>query len=150
MRKLQGAMTAMVTPFQNDRLDKAQLRRFIDWQIQEGIDGLVPCGTTGESPVLDEQEQLELIALTVEQVNKRVPVIAGAGTNDTRKTIKLAKSAKEAGADAILVIVPYYNKPNPEGQYLHFKALNDEVALPIVIYNNPARTIVDMPVEIMD
>jgi len=139
----------MVTPFLNDQVDEGQLRRFVDWQIQEGISGLVPCGTTGESPVLDEKEQEKVIAITVETVNRRIPVVAGAGTNDTRKTIKFAHTAKKTGADAILVIVPYYNKPNPEGQFLHFKKINDEVDLPIIIYNNPARSVVDMPVEIM-
>lgn len=147
--KFRGALTAMITPFVEEKVDENNLRRFIQWQIAEGIDGLVPCGTTGESPVLNEEEQDRVIRLTVETAEGKIPIIAGAGTNDTRKSVQLGKAAKKAGADALLVIVPYYNKPNPEGQYLHFKMLHDEVGLPIVIYNNPGRTIIDMPVEIM-
>ncbi|HEX2582371.1 MAG TPA: 4-hydroxy-tetrahydrodipicolinate synthase [Dongiaceae bacterium] len=144
-----GAMTALVTPFDGAVIDESAYRRFIEWQIAEGIDGLVPCGTTGESPTLDSEEQVRAIAVACELAGGRIPVIAGAGTNDTRKSVILGLAARRAGADALLVIVPYYNKPGGEGLYLHFKHIHDEVGLPIVIYNNPARTIVDMSVELM-
>ena len=135
-----GAYTALVTPFKNGKVDEERYREFIEWQIAEGIDGLVPCGTTGESATLTHQEHEEVIRICIDQVKKRVPVIAGAGSNNTAEAIRLTKFAKEAGADAALHITPYYNKPTQQGLYAHFKAINDAVDLPLIVYNVPGRT----------
>lgn len=135
-----GAFTALVTPFRNGRIDEERYRDLIEWQIQEGINGLVPCGTTGESATLSHEEHEAVIRICIEQARGRVPVIAGAGSNNTREAIGLARFAKQAGADAILLITPYYNKPTQEGLYAHFKAITDEVALPAIAYNVPGRT----------
>ena len=135
-----GAFTALVTPFKNGRIDEERYRSLIEWQIQEGINGLVPCGTTGESATLSHEEHEAVIRICIEQAKGRVPVIAGAGSNNTREAIGLARFAKQAGADAILLITPYYNKPTQEGLFAHFKAITDEVALPTIAYNVPGRT----------
>jgi len=135
-----GAFTALVTPFRNGKVDEEKYREFIEWQITEGIDGLVPCGTTGESATLTHQEHEEVIRICIDQAKKRVPVIAGAGSNNTAEAIRLTKFAKEAGADAALHITPYYNKPTQEGLFAHFKAIGEAVALPIIAYNVPGRT----------
>ena len=137
---LSGAMTAMVTPFREGRLDEPRLREQIEYQIKGGIDGLVPVGTTGESPTLDFPEHERVIALTVEAVRGRVPVIAGTGANATTEALELHSFAKKAGATACLSVNPYYNKPTQEGLYRHFMTLADRVDLPIVLYNIPART----------
>ncbi|WP_285904847.1 4-hydroxy-tetrahydrodipicolinate synthase [Pseudodesulfovibrio pelocollis] len=137
---LRGAFTALSTPFRDGAVDEATYRDFIEWQIDQGIDGLVPCGTTGEAATLSHEEQGRIIRICVDQVRRRVPVIAGAGSNSTREAIELTRLAKEAGADATLQITPYYNKPTPEGLIAHFKAIAAEVSIPMVIYNVPGRT----------
>jgi 4-hydroxy-tetrahydrodipicolinate synthase len=144
-----GSFTALITPFRNGELDEAAFRRLVEWQISEGTHGLVPVGTTGESPTLSHGEHKRIVELTVEIANKRVPVIAGAGSNATSEAIDFARHAATVGADAVLVVTPYYNKPTQEGLYQHFKAINDTVDIPIVIYNIPGRSVVDMSVETM-
>jgi 4-hydroxy-tetrahydrodipicolinate synthase len=137
----EGVFTALVTPFTTDgKLDEAALRRLVDCQIKEGIDGLVPVGTTGESPTLSQEETEAVIRIVVEQARGKVPVIAGAGSNSTEKAIHLAERAKKLGANASLQVAPYYNKPTAEGFYRHFMAIADAVDLPMVIYNIPGRT----------
>jgi 4-hydroxy-tetrahydrodipicolinate synthase len=144
-----GSMPALITPFKNGAVDEQAFRDFVEWQIQEGSDGLVPCGTTGESPTLSHDEHMRVTEMCIEVSNGRVPVIAGAGSNSTREAIGLAKHAKAAGADAALVVTPYYNKPTQEGLYQHYKAIHDAAEIPIIIYNIPGRSIVDMTVETM-
>jgi 4-hydroxy-tetrahydrodipicolinate synthase len=144
-----GSITALITPFRNGRIDEVGLQSFVEWQIAEGTDGFVPCGTTGESPTLSHEEHHRVVELCVEVSKGKVPVIAGAGSNSTAEAIDLARHAKKVGADAVLVVTPYYNKPTQEGLYQHFKAINDAVDIPIVIYNIPARSVVDMSVETM-
>lgn len=139
-----GAFTALVTPFRNGKVDEERYREFIEWQITEGINGLVPCGTTGESATLTHQEHEEVIRICIDQAKKRVPVIAGAGSNNTAEAIRLTKFAKEAGADAALHITPYYNKPTQQGLFEHFKAIGAAVDLPIIAYNVPGRTSVNI------
>lgn len=139
-----GAYTALVTPFRNGKVDEETYRAFVEWQIGEGIDGLVPCGTTGESATLTHQEHEEVIRICIDQAKKRVPVIAGAGSNNTAEAIRLTKFAKEAGADAALHITPYYNKPTQQGLFEHFKAIGEAVDLPIIAYNVPGRTSVSI------
>lgn len=144
-----GSMPALITPFKNGELDEQAFRDFVEWQIQEGSDGLVPVGTTGESPTLSHEEHRRVVELCIEVAKGRVPVIAGAGSNSTREAIALSQHAKKAGADAALVVTPYYNKPTQEGLYLHYKAIHDAAELPIIIYNIPGRSIVDMSVATM-
>jgi 4-hydroxy-tetrahydrodipicolinate synthase len=144
-----GSFTALITPFRHGELDEPAFRRLVEWQISEGTHGLVPVGTTGESPTLSHSEHKRIVELTVEIANKRVPVIAGAGSNATSEAIDFARHAAKVGADAVLVVTPYYNKPTQEGLYLHFKAVNDAADIPIVIYNIPGRSVVDMSVETM-
>ncbi|HWP82140.1 MAG TPA: 4-hydroxy-tetrahydrodipicolinate synthase [Bacteroidota bacterium] len=140
-KKFQGTATALVTPFRQDgSLDESTLRKLVDWQIASGVEGLVPCGTTGENPTLSDNEHRRVVEVVIEQTRGRAVVIAGAGSNDTNKAIKLAKFAEEAGADYALVVGPYYNKPTQEGYYQHFKAVADAVEIPIIIYNVPGRT----------
>jgi 4-hydroxy-tetrahydrodipicolinate synthase len=141
---ISGALTAMVTPFRDGKLDEARLREQIEFQISGGIDGLVPVGTTGESPTLDFPEHERVIELTVQYSKKRVPVIAGTGANATTEALELHQFAKKAGADACLSVNPYYNKPTQEGLYRHFMTLADKVELPIVLYNIPGRTGITM------
>jgi 4-hydroxy-tetrahydrodipicolinate synthase len=142
--KLSGAMTALVTPFRNGELDEAALRKQVSHQIEQGINGLVPVGTTGESPTLSFREHERVIELTIEVAAKRVPVIAGVGANATSEALELHAFAKKAGADAGLSVNPYYNKPSQEGLYRHFMTLADKVDLPIVLYNIPGRTGITM------
>ncbi|WP_255683891.1 MULTISPECIES: 4-hydroxy-tetrahydrodipicolinate synthase [unclassified Xanthobacter] len=144
-----GSFTALVTPFRDGALDEKAFRAFVDWQIAEGTHGLVPVGTTGESPTLTHEEHNQVVAWTVEQAAGRVPVIAGAGSNNTAEAIALATHAQEVGASAVLVVTPYYNKPTQEGLYRHFKAIAEAVDLPIFIYNIPGRSVIDMSVETM-
>ncbi len=144
-----GSITALITPFKNGSLDEEALRRFVDWQITEGTHGLVPTGTTGESPTLNFDEHKRVIDITIETARGRVPVIAGTGSNSTDEAIELSTHAEKSGADGILIVNPYYNKPTQEGLYQHFKAINDRVGIPIVIYNIPSRTNVDMSVDTM-
>src|SRR5690348_1850517 len=144
-----GSFTALVTPFRDDALDQEAFRDLIEWQIAEGANGLVPVGTTGESPTLSHDEHSQVVEWCIDQAMGRVPVIAGAGSNSTREAIALARHAEEAGADAVLVVTPYYNKPTQEGLYQHFKAINDAIGIPIIIYNIPARSVIDMSVDTM-
>jgi 4-hydroxy-tetrahydrodipicolinate synthase len=144
-----GSITALVTPMQNGSLDEEAFRAFVEWQIEEGTHGLVPVGTTGESPTLSHEEHRRIVKICIEVADGRVPVIAGAGSNNTKEAIDLARFAEEAGADGLLVVTPYYNKPNQEGLYQHYKAINDAVGIPIFIYNIPPRSVIDMNVDTM-
>ena len=144
MQAIQGAITALVTPMQNNRVDEKGLVDLIEFQIQNGIHGIVPCGTTGESATLSFKEHKRVIELTVQTVAGRVPVIAGTGANNTLEAIELTESAKESGADAVLSVVPYYNKPSQEGLYQHFKTIADAVDIPMLLYNVPGRTVTNM------
>ena len=144
-----GSYTALITPFRNGGVDEAAFARIVDWQIAEGIHGLVPVGTTGESPTLDYDEHKRVIEICVETAKKRVPVIAGTGSNSTDEAIELSQYAEKVGADGVLIVTPYYNKPTQEGLYQHFKAINDAINIPIIIYNIPGRSIVDMSVQTM-
>src|SRR5271156_1865964 len=139
-----GSLVALITPFQNGGVDESAFQELVSWQVGQGTHGLVPCGTTGESPALHDNEHRRVIALCVEAANGKVPVIAGTGTNSTDHTIALTRQAKAAGADAALIVCPYYNKPTQEGLYQHFKAVHDAVDIPIVVYNIPGRSAVDM------
>jgi 4-hydroxy-tetrahydrodipicolinate synthase len=139
-----GAMTALVTPMRDGQVDEAALEALVEWQVAEGIDALVPCGTTGESATLTHEEHAKVVRAVVRAAKKRVPVIAGAGSNSTAEAIALSKAARQAGADALLHITPYYNRPTQEGLYLHFRAVAEAVPLPIVLYNVPVRTGCDL------
>lgn len=142
MERFHGAITALVTPFIDGKLDEKGLVELIEYQIEGGIHGIVPCGTTGESATLDFDEHKRVIDLTVKTVAGRVPVIAGTGANNTKEAIELSESARDSGADAVLSVAPYYNKPNQEGLYQHFKAIAEAVDVPIFLYNVPGRTVV--------
>lgn len=144
MTKFRGAFVAIVTPFINGKVDEQGLRDLIEFQIAGGTHGIVPCGTTGESATMDHQEHHRVVELTIEAVNGRVPVLAGTGSNSTAESIELTRHAKEAGADGALMITPYYNRPSQEGLYQHFKAVAEAVDLPIILYNVPSRTGVNM------
>ena len=144
-----GSFTALVTPFKNGAVDEKAFRALVDWQIGEGTNGLVPVGTTGESPTLSHAEHRDVVEWCIGQARGRVPVVAGAGSNSTREAIDLARHAEHAGADAVLVVTPYYNKPTQECLYQHFKAINDAIGIPILIYNIPARSVIDMSVDTM-
>lgn len=144
-----GSIVALITPFRDGAVDEKAFQELVDWQIAEGTHGLVPCGTTGESPTLSHAEHMRVVELCVEAAVGRIPVIAGTGSNSTDEAIALAKHAKSAGADAQLVVTPYYNKPTQEGLFQHYKALQDAVDLPIIIYNIPGRSVVDMSVATM-
>jgi 4-hydroxy-tetrahydrodipicolinate synthase len=147
--RYKGSFTALVTPFKNGKVDEDAFRQFVDWQISEGTHGLVPVGTTGESPTLSHDEHKAVVEMCIKEAKGRVPVIAGAGSNNTIEAIDFARHAEKAGADAVLIVTPYYNKPNQEGLYQHFKAINDAIGIPIMIYNIPPRSVVDMSVETM-
>ncbi|MGN6550524.1 MAG: dihydrodipicolinate synthase family protein, partial [Pararhizobium sp.] len=145
-----GSIPALITPFTEDgAVDEDAFTAHVEWQIAEGSHGLVPVGTTGESPTLTHDEHKRVIELCVEVAKKRVPVIAGAGSNSTFETIDFVRHAENAGADAALVVTPYYNKPTQKGLYAHFAAVAEATKLPIVIYNIPGRSVIDMSVEIM-
>jgi 4-hydroxy-tetrahydrodipicolinate synthase len=144
-----GSFTALVTPFKNGSLDEGAFRALIDWQINEGTNGLVPVGTTGESPTLSHDEHMKVVEWCVDQAKGRVPVVAGAGSNSTKEAIDFSRHAEEVGADAVLIVTPYYNKPTQEGLYQHFKAINDAIGIPIIVYNIPARSVIDMSVDTM-
>jgi 4-hydroxy-tetrahydrodipicolinate synthase len=139
-----GAFTALVTPFAGGEVDEEAYRGLIEWQIEQGIDGVVPCGTTGESATLSHDEHKRVISICVDQVKGRVPVIAGAGSNNTREAIELTQAAKSAGADGALLITPYYNKPTQDGLVAHFKAIAEKVSMPFIVYNVPGRTSVNL------
>lgn len=145
----EGAFTALITPFKNGEVDWTAFENLVEWQIEQGIHGLVACGTTGESPCLSKEEHSSIVKRCVDMVKGRVPVIAGTGTNNTISTIAATEMAKLLGADAALIVAPYYNKPSQEGLYQHYKAVNDSVSLPVIIYNIPGRSIVDINVETM-
>jgi 4-hydroxy-tetrahydrodipicolinate synthase len=145
-----GSLVALVTPMRADgAVDEAAFASFVEWQIKQGTKGLVPVGTTGESPTLSHEEHRRVVEITVEVAAGRVPVIAGAGSNSTAEAIELVRHAKQAGADGALVVTPYYNKPTQEGLFLHYTAIADAVDLPVIIYNIPPRSVVDMSVETM-
>jgi 4-hydroxy-tetrahydrodipicolinate synthase len=144
-----GSLVALITPFRGGRVDEKAFQDFVAWQIAQGTHGLVPCGTTGESPTLSHDEHKRVVELCIEVAGRKVPVIAGTGSNSTAEAIDLTRHAKQAGADAALVVTPYYNKPTQDGLYRHFKAINDAVDLPIIIYNIPPRSVVDMSVATM-
>jgi 4-hydroxy-tetrahydrodipicolinate synthase len=139
-----GSLVALITPFRDGGVDENAFQEHVAWQVGQGTHGLVPCGTTGESPTLGDDEHKRVIALCVEVAKGKAPVIAGSGTNSTEHTIELTRQAKAAGADAALIVCPYYNKPTQEGLFQHFKAVHDAVDLPIIIYNIPGRSVVDM------
>lgn len=143
----EGCYTAIVTPFNQGKIDEPAFLKLIERQIQAGVNGIVPCGTTGESPTLSHEEHKRVVELTVKQVSGRVKVIAGAGSNSTAEAIDLTRFAKQAGADAALVITPYYNKPTQRGLYLHFEAIAQEVDIPIILYNVPGRTAVNLEID---
>ena len=144
---LRGSITALITPFANGALDEKAFSNLVDWQIKEGTHGLVPVGTTGESPSVSHEEHHRVIQLCVEVANKRVPVVAGAGSNSTAEAVELTRFAEDGGADAILSGVPYYNKPTQEGMFQHFSAVAGATDLPIVLYSVPGRTVVDLTVD---
>jgi 4-hydroxy-tetrahydrodipicolinate synthase len=144
-----GSFTALVTPFKNGDVDEKAFRELVNWQIAEGTNGLVPVGTTGESPTLSHQEHHEVVEWCIEEARGRVPVVAGAGSNSTKEAVALAQHAEKSGADAVLVVTPYYNKPTQEGLYQHFKSINDAIGIPIIIYNIPPRSVIDMSVDTM-
>jgi 4-hydroxy-tetrahydrodipicolinate synthase len=147
--RFRGSFTALVTPFKNGSVDEKAFRELVEWQITEGTHGLVPVGTTGESPTLSHDEHKQVVEWCVDQAKGRVPVIAGAGSNSTAEAIELSRHAEKAGANAVLIVTPYYNKPTQEGLYQHYKAINDAIGIPIIIYNIPGRSIVDMSVDTM-
>src|SRR6202521_3749617 len=147
--KFRGSFTALVTPFKNGSLDESAFRSLVGWQIAEGTHGLVPVGTTGESPTVNHDEHKRVVEWCIDEAGGRVPVIAGAGSNSTKEAIELAEHAEQAGASAVLVVTPYYNKPTQEGLYQHFKAINDAIGIPIIIYNIPPRSVIDMSVDTM-
>ncbi len=141
---IQGLYTALITPFKNGKVDEKAFQAFVEWQIAEGVHGLVPCGTTGESPTLTHEEHNRVIDLTIEVAKGRVQVMAGTGSNSTEEAIMTTKHAKKSGADSVLIVAPYYNKPTQEGLYQHFKAIHDAVEIPIIVYNVPGRSTVNI------
>ena len=144
-----GSITALITPFRNGKLDERAFRSFVEWQIEEGTEGLVPCGTTGESPTLSHAEHKRVTEICLDAADDKVPVIAGTGSNSTAEAIELTEHAKKAGAAAALIVTPYYNKPTQDGLFQHYKAIHDAVELPIIIYNIPGRCVVDMSIDTM-
>ncbi len=144
-----GSIVALLTPFKGGKVDETAFQSFVEWQVAQGTHGLVPCGTTGESPTLSHEEHNRVVELCIEAAGGKVPVMAGTGSNSTDEAIALTRHAKQAGAQAALVVTPYYNKPSQEGLYQHFKAIHDAADLPIFIYNIPGRSVVDMSVATM-
>ncbi len=144
-----GSITALVTPFAAGQFDEGAYRALVDWQIINGTHGLAPVGTTGESPTLSHAEHKQVVEVCVAEARGRVPVLAGAGSNNTQEAIDLARHAEKVGADGVLVVAPYYNKPSQEGLYRHFKAINDAIGIPIILYNIPPRSVVDISVDTM-
>lgn len=143
-KAIQGLYTALITPFNGGKLDEEAYAAFIEWQISEGVHGLVPCGTTGESPTLSAAEHNQVVEICIKTAAGRVPVMAGTGSNSTEEAIEFTRHAEKAGADSALLVVPYYNKPTPEGLFQHFKAVHDATDLPLVLYNIPGRSVVNM------
>jgi len=147
--RIQGSIPALITPMRDGQVDEQAFRKLVSWQIEQGSHGLVPCGTTGESPTLSHDEHMRVVEICVQETSGRVPVIAGAGSNSTDEAIALTRHAKSVGADAVLHVTGYYNKPSQEGQYRHFMAIADAVDIPILLYNIPARAIVEISVDTM-
>lgn len=147
MPLFKGSIPALITPFRGGDIDWKAFDALVEWQVEQGSHGVVPCGTTGESPTLTHDEHKAIVERTIAVVKKRIPVIAGTGSNSTAKTIELTQHAKKAGADAALIVTPYYNKPTQDGLYAHYKAINDAVALPVIMYNIPGRSVIDMKNE---
>ena len=146
---LKGSLVALITPFRDRKVDEKAFQNFVEWQIEQGTEGVVPCGTTGESPTLSHAEHKRVVELCIDVAKGRVPVVAGTGSNSTEEAIDFTRHAKEAGADAALVVTPYYNKPTQEGLYQHYKAITEAVELPVIIYNIPPRCVIDMSVATM-
>ena len=146
---LKGSIVALITPFKDDSLDEENYIKLIDYHLKNGTNGIVPGGTTGESPTLSHNEHKKIIEVSVKECNSKIPVIAGTGSNSTDEAIELSKFAEKAGSDALLIVTPYYNKPTQEGLYQHYKKINDNVGIPIIIYNIPSRSVIDMSVETM-
>lgn len=144
MKKFEGIFTAMITPFKGGEVDISALEAFVEWQVSEGVHGLVPCGTTGESPTLAHEEHKRVVELTVKTVGGRVPVMAGTGSNATAEAIDFTRHAEKAGADGVLVVAPYYNKPTQEGIYQHYKAIAGATGLPVFVYNIPGRSVINI------
>jgi 4-hydroxy-tetrahydrodipicolinate synthase len=144
-----GSLVALITPFRNGKVDDKAFQSFVEWQIEQGTNGVIPCGTTGESPTLSHDEHKRVVELCVEVAKGRIPVIAGTGSNSTEEAIDFTRHAKQAGADGALIVTPYYNKPTQEGMYQHYKAITDAVDLPVIIYNIPPRSVIDMSVATM-
>jgi len=144
-----GSIVALITPFKDDRLDESNYIKLINYHLENGTHGLVPGGTTGESPTLSHEEHKKIINISVKECKNKIPVIAGTGSNSTSEAVELSKFADKAGADGLLVVTPYYNKPTQEGLYQHYKKINDNVGTPIIIYNIPSRSVIDMSVETM-
>ena len=144
-----GSIVALITPFKEDRLDESNYIKLINYHLENGTHGLVPGGTTGESPTLSHDEHKRIIDLSVKECKNKIPVIAGTGSNSTSEAVELSKFAEKAGADGLLIVTPYYNKPTQEGLYQHYKKINDNVGVPIIIYNIPSRSVIDMTVETM-
>ena len=146
---LKGSIVALITPFKDNSLNEAVYRELIHYHLENGTNGIVPGGTTGESPTLSHDEHKKIIEISVNECKGKIPVIAGTGSNSTSEAVELSKFAEKAGSDALLVVTPYYNKPTPEGLYEHYKKINDSVGIPIIIYNIPSRSVIDMSVETM-
>ena len=146
---LKGSIVALITPFKDDNLDEGTYRKLISYHLNNGTNGVVPGGTTGESPTLSHSEHKKIIEIAVKECKGKIPVVAGTGSNSTDEAIELSKFAEKAGSDALLVVTPYYNKPTQEGLYQHYKKINDSVGVPIIIYNIPSRSVIDMSVETM-
>ncbi len=144
-----GSIVALITPFKNDILDEENYIKLIDYHLKNGTNGLVPAGTTGESPTLSHDEHKKVIQLSVNECKGKMPIIAGTGSNSTSEAVELSKYAEKAGSDGLLIVTPYYNKPTQEGLYQHYKKINDSVGIPIIIYNIPSRSVIDMTVETM-
>ena len=144
-----GSIVALITPFKNDKLDQDNYAKLINHHINSGTNGIVPAGTTGESPTLSHDEHKKVIQISVKECNGKIPVIAGTGSNSTDEAVELSKHAEKSGSDALLIVTPYYNKPTQEGLYQHYKKINDSVGIPIIIYNIPSRSVIDMTVETM-
>ena len=146
---LKGSIVALITPFKDESLDEENYVKLINYHLKNGTNGIVPGGTTGESPTLSHKEHKKIIEISVKECNSKIPVIAGTGSNSTDEAIELSKFAEKAGSDALLIVTPYYNKPTQEGLFQHYKKINDNVGIPIIIYNIPSRSVIDMSVETM-
>ena len=146
---LKGSIVALITPFKDGILDEKNYIKLIDYHLKNGTNGVVPGGTTGESPTLSHNEHKKIIEIAIKECNSKIPVIAGTGSNSTDEAIELSKFAEKAGSDALLIVTPYYNKPTQEGLYQHYKKINDNVGIPIIIYNIPSRSVIDMSIDTM-